>query len=225
MKGTLVNVATVLVGSAIGLAVGPRLPERIKNIIVSALGLVTFVIGLRMALKSESILIVIASMIAGGIVGELLDLEGKIEALGDYLRAKVGSTQGNFVTGFVTASLVYCVGPMTIVGSIQEGMNGRADVLYAKAMLDGAASVAFASSLGLGVAFSAVTVLLFQGALTLLGSQLAFLLEDRILNELIGTGGVMILGIGLILLDLKRLRVANYLPALVFAVLLALLFR
>ena len=225
MKGTLVNVATVLAGSAIGLAVGPRLPERIKTIIVSALGLVTFVIGLRMALKSENVLIVIASMIAGGIVGELLDLEGKLEALGGYLRAKAGSTQGNFVTGFVTASLVYCVGPMTIVGSIQEGMNGRADVLYAKAMLDGAASVAFASSLGLGVAFSAVTVLLFQGALTLLGSQLGFLLEERILNELIGTGGVMILGIGLILLDLKRLRVANYLPALVFAVLLALLFR
>jgi uncharacterized membrane protein YqgA involved in biofilm formation len=114
---------------------------------------------------------------------------------------------------------------MTIVGSIQEGVNGNADVLYAKALLDGAASVAFASGLGMGVMFSAITILLFQGTLTLFGSQLAFLLEDRILDELTGTGGVMILGIGFLLLDVKRLRVANYLPALVFAVLFALLFR
>ena len=225
MKGTLVNVAAVLAGSTVGMAVGARLPERIKTMITSALGLSTLLIGMRMAFKSNNVLIVIASMVGGGIVGELLDLERRIEAFGEFLKAKVGSRQGSFVTGFLTASLVYCVGPMTIVGSIQEGLSGNADVLYAKAMLDGAASVAFASSLGLGVAFSAVTVFLLQGALTLLGSQLAFLLEERILNELTGTGGVMILGIGLLLLDVKRLRVANYLPALVIAVLLALFFR
>jgi len=225
MKGTLVNVVTVLVGSALGLLVGSRLSDRFKTMITSGLGLVTFLIGLQMALKTQSVLIVIASLMLGGLIGEWVDLERRLEALAEYLKARVGSTHGRFVTGFVTASLVYCVGPMTIVGSIQEGLNGNADVLYAKAMLDGAASVAFASGLGLGVMFSALTVLLFQGTLTLLGSQLAFLLEDRILNELTGTGGVMILGIGFLLLDVKRLRVANYLPALVFAVLFAVLFR
>jgi len=225
MKGTLVNVAAVLAGSCVGLTVGARLPDRTKTIITAALGLTTLLIGMRMALKSENVLIVIASMVAGGIVGELLDLEGKLDAFGEYLKAKAGSTQAGFVPGFLTASLVYCVGPMTVVGSIQEGISGNADVIYAKALLDGAASVAFASSLGLGVAFAALTVLIVQGTLTLLGSQLTFLLDARVLNELIGTGGVMILGIGLLLLDVRRLRVANFLPALVFAVLLALFFR
>lgn len=225
MRGTLVNVATVLIGSALGLLVGNRLPDRGKTVITSGLGLATFLIGLQMALKSQSVLIVIASLVLGGLVGEWLDLERRLEAFGEYLKKRVGSTHGRFAAGFVTASLVYCVGPMTIVGSIQEGVNGNADVLYAKALLDGAASVAFASGLGMGVMFSAITVFLFQGSLTLFGSQLAFLLEGRILDELTGTGGVMILGIGFLLLDVKRLPVANYLPALVFAVLFALPFR
>lgn len=224
MKGTLVNVVAVLAGSGLGLALGARLPERIKQIITSGLGLATLLIGIRMAFKADNILILIGSMVAGGIVGELLDLEGKLEAFGQWLKSKARSTQGSFVAGFMTASLVYCVGPMTIVGSIQEGISGNADILYAKSMLDGAASVAFASSLGLGVAFSAVTVLLFQGTLTLLGAKLAFLMDEKILNELTGTGGLMILGIGLLLLEIKHLRVANYLPALLFAVLLKLLF-
>lgn len=224
MKGTLVNVVAVLAGSGLGLALGARLPERIKQIITSGLGLATLLIGIRMAFKADNILILIGSMVAGGIVGELLDLEGKLEAFGQWLKSKTRSTHGSFVAGFMTASLVYCVGPMTIVGSIQEGISGNADILYAKSMLDGAASVAFASSLGLGVAFSAVTVLVFQGTLTLLGAKLAFLMDEKILNELTGTGGVLILGIGLLLLEIKHLRVANYLPALLFAVLLKLLF-
>lgn len=225
MKGTLVNTATVIIGSLIGLAIGSRFTEKIKTIVLHALGLCTLLIGLRMAFKTENILLVIGSLALGGITGELLRIEDGLEKIGDLIKRKVGSESGTFVLGFVTASLVFCVGPMTIVGSIEDGISGNADTLYAKSMLDGFASIAFASSLGIGVFFSFLTVLIFQGGLTLLGSQLTFLIEPRILNELTATGGLMILGIGFYLLDIKRIKVGNFLPALVFAVILALIFK
>jgi hypothetical protein len=225
VKGTFVNVAAVLAGGGLGLLIGGRLSERMRGIITDGLGLATLVIGMRLAWKTENVLIVIGSLVAGGIIGEWLDIEGRLEALGNWLKARVRSGEKRFVPGFLTASLVYCVGPMTIVGSIQEGLNGNAEILYAKSMLDGAASVAFASSLGMGVLFSALTVLVVQGGLTLLGSRLAFLLHERILAEVTGTGGVLILGIGLLLLDVRKLRIANLLPALPLAALLAALFR
>jgi len=220
VRGTLVNVAAVLLGSGIGLAVGKRLPERLQRIITTGLGLSTLLIGMQMALKVQNMLVLIASMVIGGVVGELLGIEAGLERAGEWLKSRARSSSGTFVTGFVTASLVFCVGPMTIVGSIQEGMSGNPEIIYTKSMLDGAASVAFASSLGIGVIFAAVTVLVLQGALTLLGAQLAFLLRAEILNELTATGGLLILAIGLMLLEVKRIRVANLLPALVVVVLL-----
>lgn len=220
MRGTLVNVVAVLFGSGIGLAVGNRLPERLQRIITTGLGLSTLLIGMQMALKVQNMLVLIASMVIGGVVGELLGIEAGLERAGEWLKSRARSSSGTFVTGFVTASLVFCVGPMTIVGSIQEGMSGNPEIIYTKSMLDGAASVAFASSLGIGVSFAAVTVLVLQGALTLLGAQLAFLLRAEILNELTATGGLLILAIGLMLLEVKRIRVANLLPALVVVVLL-----
>ncbi len=220
MRGTIVNVVAVLVGSGIGLAVGKRLPERLQRIITTGLGLSTLLIGMQMALKVQNMLVLIASMVIGGLAGELLGIEAGLERAGEWLKSRAGSSSGTFVTGYVTASLVFCVGPMTIVGSIQEGMSGNPEIIYTKSMLDGAASVAFASSLGIGVSFAAFTVLLLQGALTLLGAQLAFLLRPEILNELTATGGLLILAIGFLLLDVKRVRVANLLPALVVVVLL-----
>ncbi len=225
MKGTLVNTATVIIGSLIGLAVGSRFTEKIKTIVLQALGLCTFLIGIKMAFKTDNILLVICSLALGGITGELLKIEDGLEKIGEIIKSKVKSGSGTFVLGFVTASLVFCVGPMTIVGSIQDGISGNADTLYAKSMLDGFASIAFASSLGVGVFFSFLTVLIFQGALTILGSQLTFLVEPSILNELTATGGLMILGIGFYLLDIKRIKVGNFLPALVFVVILALIFK
>ncbi len=220
MRGTMVNVVAVLIGSGIGLAVGDRLPERLQRIITTGLGLSTLLIGMQMALKVQNMLVVIASMVLGGVIGELLGIEAGLERAGEWLKTRTRSGSGTFVTGYVTASLVFCVGPMTIVGSIQEGMSGNPDIIYTKSMLDGAASVAFASSLGVGVCFAAITVLVLQGTLTLLGAKLAFLLKPEILNELTATGGLLILAIGLLLLDVKRLRVANLLPALAVAVLL-----
>ena len=220
MRGTIVNVVAVLVGSGIGLAIGNRLPERMQRVITTGLGLSTLLIGMQMALMVQNLLVVIASMVIGGVIGELLEIETGLERAGEWLKARSRSGSGTFVTGYVTASLVFCVGPMTIVGSIQEGISGNPDIIYTKSLLDGAASVAFASSLGIGVSFAAVTVLVLQGALTLLGKQLAFLLRPEILNELTATGGLLILAIGFLLLDVKRLRVANLLPALAVAVLL-----
>jgi hypothetical protein len=225
MKGTLVNTATVIIGSLIGLAVGSRFTGKIKTIVLQALGLCTLLIGMKMAFKTENILLVIGSLALGGITGELLKIEEGLERIGEIIKSKVKSDSGTFVLGFVTASLVFCVGPMTIVGSIEDGISGDASTLYAKSLLDGFASIAFASSLGVGVFFSSLTVLIFQGTLTLLGSQLTFLIEPRILNELTATGGLMILGIGFYLLDIKRIKVGNFLPSLVFVVILALIFK
>jgi uncharacterized membrane protein YqgA involved in biofilm formation len=225
MKGTLVNTATVILGSSVGLLIGARVPERIKTIVMHALGLATLLIGFKMAFKTENILLIIGSLAIGGIIGEILKLEEGLERVGDFIKRKVKSESGSFVLGFVTSSLVFCLGPMTIVGSIQDGVSGDTSVLYAKSLLDGFASMVFASSLGVGVLFSSLTVLLFQGGLTLLGSRLSFLLRPEVLNELTATGGLIIVGIGIYLLGIKRIKVGSFLPALVVAVIFALIFK
>ena len=223
MKGTLFNTTTVIIGSLLGVLIGKRFTERLNTMVMHALGLVTLLIGFKMALKTENILLVIGSLALGGIIGELIRLEDGLERLGDFIKSKVKSESSTFVLGFVTSSLVFCVGPMTIVGSIKDGMTGDASILYAKSILDGFASIAFASALGIGVIFSALTVLIFQGFLTLLGAKLSFLTDPKILNELTATGGLIIVGIGFYLLGIKRIKVGNFLPALVFAVIFALI--
>ncbi len=225
MRGTLVNVVAVLLGSGLGLLIGNRLPEKIKKVITTGLGLSVILIGMQMAFKTNNVLIIIGSLVFGGILGELLQIEEALEALGERLKAGLRFQSGGFVEGFVTASLVYCVGAMTVVGSIQEGLSGDPQILYAKSLLDGTASIAFASTLGIGVAFASLTVFFVQGSLTLLGKQLSFLLSPGILSELTATGGLLILAIGLYLLEIKRIKVANLLPALIFAVVLAAIFK
>lgn len=224
LKGTIVNVLAVLAGSGIGLIIGNRITEGIKRIIMQTLGLASLLIGVKMAIKGEDVLLIILALLGGGIVGELLDIEGRLEAMGEWLKRKARAKSASFVPGFVTASLVYCVGAMTIVGSIQEGITGNAEILYAKSILDGTASVAFAATLGVGVAFSALTVLSVQGSLTLLGSNIKFLMEEKVLNDLTAVGGLLIVGIGFYLLDIARVRVANMLPGLVLVVIFSLLF-
>jgi len=223
MKGTLVNTTTVIIGSGLGLWVGHRLPENIKRIVLQAMGLITILLGIQMALKTESVLILIGSLVLGGITGELLKIEEALESVGEYLKRRVKSESGNFVLGFVSASLLFCVGPMTVVGSLEDGLFGKADLLYIKSVLDGFASLVLSSGLGIGVLFSFLTVLIFQGSLTLLGNHLEFILREDIINEMSAAGGLLIVGIGLQLLDIKRIPVANLLPALVYAVALAYL--
>jgi uncharacterized membrane protein YqgA involved in biofilm formation len=214
MVGTLINVATVVAGSGAGLLVGSRLPERIRQTVLSGLGLMT------LALQTRNPLLMLASLLLGGVIGELLGLEERLQALGRSLETRVSGHSGEgsaFVKGFVTASLVFCVGPMTILGSIQDGLTGNYTLLAIKATLDGFASLAFSASLGIGVMFAALTVLIYQGALTLGAGLVKAVLTEAMITEMTAVGGTMILGIGLLLLDLKRVRVASFLPGLFIA--------
>ena len=218
MLGTLVNTGAIIAGSAIGLAVGPRLPEKIKTILMQALGLAVVFVGLNMALAGRATLLAIGCLLLGGITGELLNIQQRLETLGEWLRRGLRSDSGSFVEGFVSATLLYLTGAMTIVGSIQDGTVGDASTLFIKSMLDGAASIALASYLGIGVLCSALPVLVVQGGITLLASQLVFLSEPAVLNAITTTGGLLILGIGINLLEIANIRISNLLPALLYAI-------
>jgi uncharacterized protein len=210
----------------IGTFLGDRLPERVRHTVMAGIGLTTLLIGMQMALKTQHLLIVLASIAVGAIVGELIGIEAGLERLGGWLEARLGriskagagkSSATNFTRAYVTASLIFCVGPMTIVGSIQDGLTGDYQTLAVKSMLDWFTGLAFASTLGIGVAFSGVTVLLYQGLLTLGAGWLKAVLTEAMITEMTATGGLLILGIGLRLLEIKQIRVANLLPALVLA--------
>jgi uncharacterized membrane protein YqgA involved in biofilm formation len=225
--GTIVNTGAVLAGSAVGISAGKRLPERIKTILMQALGLSVLLIGLKMALSGEKMIAPIGYLLLGGITGEVLRIEERIERVGEWLKTRSGANSSSFVQGFVSASLLYLVGAMMIVGSIQDGTAGDPSTLYVKSLLDGVASVALASTFGLGVAFSALSVFVVQGSITLLASHLAsqllFLQSPEVLNAVTATGGLLILGIGINLLELKTIRTGNLLPALVYAIVGALI--
>ena len=222
MTGTFVNTAAVVAGSLLGVMIGKRLPDRVKTIVMQALGLSVILIGLQMALSGTRPLLVIGSLLLGAVTGELMDVEGRIAAIGEWLKRRFRSESSTFVQGFVTASVLYCTGAMVIVGSIRDGTVGDPSILYVKSLLDGVASIAFASSLGVGVAFSALSVFAVQGAITLLASKLAFLQSPGVIEAVTTTGGLLILGIGINILEIKQIRVGNLVPALVYAILAAL---
>jgi len=225
LKGTLVNTSAVIVGSLIGMAAGKRLPERIKTILMQCLGLSTILIGLQMALSEKDVIPTIGCLLIGALTGELINIEAAMDRLGEWLKVRVRSDSSTFVEGFVTTSLLYVTGAMVIVGSIQDGTTGDATTLYIKSMLDGVASIAFASTLGIGVAFAALSVLCVQGTLTLLASQLAFLQQPAVLGAITATGGLLIVAIGFNLLNIVKISIGNLLPALVYAALWALYIR
>jgi len=197
VKGTIVNVIAVVAGSLVGLFFARFVTERIREVIMQGLGLAVMLIGMTMAFQTNNILIVAGSMVLGGILGEVLDIEGWLDRMGERLKKRFRSESGTFVTGFVTASLVYCVGAMAVVGSLEEGIRNDPSILYAKSLLDGFASIAFASALGVGVIFSIIPIFVYQGALTLLGMYLEQFLTDAVIAELSATGGLLILGIGI----------------------------
>ena len=229
MTGTIINVITVIAGGTVGTLLGERLPSRIRHIVMQGVGLVTLVVGMSMAITTENFLLVLLSIIIGGILGEWWRLEERLDGAGKWLEARATRfpilARGEFTKGFVTASLVYCVGPIAILGSIQDGLSGDYTLLTIKSVLDGFSSLAFAASMGMGATFSAVTVLVYQGVLTLGASLFQNVLTDTIITEMTATGGVMILGTGLLLREIKRVRVANFLPALAIVPLLVVLWE
>ena len=223
MTGTFINVATVLAGTLVGWLVGARLPQRLQQRVLAGLGLTTLVIGvdLGLAWRDTSPLYVLGGVLLGGIVGEALRIEDRIAAVGDRLQAwsSRGRPHSTVSEAFFTASLLFCVGPLTVVGSIQDGLTGNYDALATKALLDGFASIALAASLGPGVAFAAITVLIVQGGISLAAGLFENILAEGsdALAALTSAGGVLIIGISLKLLDVKDVKVGNFLPALVIA--------
>ena len=225
--GTFVNVAAILAGSALGLMLRRGLPERIRGIVFQAIGLTTLVLGMQMALgvdSAEHMLQLVFAMLLGGITGEALSLEARLERFSEWLKVRVGiKGEARFTEGLVTAFLIYCIGAMTFVGALNEGLTGDRGLLLIKSVLDGFMSIALASTFGVGVAFSVVPLLIFQVAITLLGVSLGGVFTDPVINQLSAVGGVLILGIGVNLLGLTKLRLINLLPALAYAVIFTLL--
>ncbi len=222
--GTFINAATVLAGSSLGLLLRRRFPERIQAIIFQAVGLASLVLGMEMALQSENFLILIFSLILGGILGEALHLEKRLQELGDRLKQQLGSRDARFTEGLITAFLLFCVGSMTFVGAINEGLTGDRELIMIKALLDGFTSIALASAYGLGVLVSALPLLLFQGGISLLAAQMQTFFTPALITRLSAVGGVLIVGIGISLLEVKAIRTTNLLPSLLVAVILTLLF-
>ncbi len=221
--GTAVNVATVVAGTVAGVVLGERLPERVRTTVLQVVGLMTLVIGLREATTTHNVVFPLVSLLLGAVAGEALRIEERLDGIGERLRRRVerASEPGSsrFTEGFVAASFLFCVGPLTLLGSIRDGLGGpdASQLLLVKAALDGVVAVVFASTLGWGVGFSALTVLVVQGGLTAGAGAADRVLTERMVTEMTATGGVMILGIGLRLLDLRQVRVASLLPALFLA--------
>jgi len=221
--GTLANVAAVLIGGAIGLIVHDRMPKRMKTIVFQGLGLCTLVIGMSMALKMDNPLVVIFSVVLGGITGEAVRLEDAFSRLADALKARVKSDNSLFTDGLVTAFLIFCIGPMTIMGALDEGLRSDPTLLYTKSMLDGFGSIALGATFGSGVLFSVIPLFIYQYGITLCAGAAQAVLTEAMITALTATGGVLILGIGVNLLELARIRLSNLLPALVYAVVLTAL--
>lgn len=226
MTGTFINVAAVLAGTLAGVLVGGRLPERLQERVLRGLGLVTLVIGVDLALswRDTNPLYVMGGVLLGGLAGEALRIEDRLAALGDRLQrwATKPGGQSRISEAFFTASLLYCVGPLAVVGALQDGLTGNYEALATKSLLDGFASIALAASLGIGVAFSAISVLVYQGAISLGAGFFENVLAEGTdaLLAMTSAGGVIIVGLGLKLLDVTDVKVGNFLPALLFAPLL-----
>ncbi|MBQ8555924.1 MAG: DUF554 domain-containing protein [Clostridia bacterium] len=222
MTGTLINVATVLLGTAIGLLLRKGIPERMRDTVMQGQGLCVVLIGLTGAFQTTSAIGVIICMVVGSLLGAWIDIERRLGDLGASIENRVSGSKadGSLAKGFVSASLLFCVGSMAIVGSLEDGLSGDATTLIAKSVLDGVSAIFFASSMGVGVGLSAVAVLLYQGAITLMASWVGPFLSDAVINEMSAVGGLLIAGIGLnMIYDQKRIPVGNMLPAIFMPIL------
>ena len=218
MLGTIVNVVTVIVGGSIGLLLNKKLPDRFVKIFFQAVGLFTLFLGFSMALKTTHVLHMIMALITGSLIGESLKLDSLMEGLGDRLKSKLKIGNEKFTEGMLTSFLLFCIGPLTIVGAIDEGIGNSSEPLLIKSLMDGVSSIALASGLGVGVVFSALPLLIFQGGITLLAMVFGSFFPEMYAVELGATGGILLIGLGINILDIKKIKVMNMLPALVMIV-------
>lgn len=220
--GSLINAAVVALGACIGMLLGNRLPERVRLIVFQGLGLCTLSIGMQMTMQTSNPLYMVGSILAGAIIGEALRLEDAITRGGEAVKRTLKSGNARFTDGFVAASLLFCIGSMAIIGPLQEGLDGDRTIVLTKSMLDFFAAIAFGAAYGSGVALAALPIIIYQGSITLFANALRPWLSDFMRAELTAVGGIMILGIGINLLEIKKIRLSNLLPGLVVVVILCL---
>ncbi len=225
LLGTIANSAAIIIGGIAGSFFRKGISERFSNIIMSVLGLFTLVLGMMFAVDTQNALVVIFSLVIGSVIGEWIDIEKRMNDLGDYVQGKLNSGEGSFSKGFVTASLLFCVGTMSIMGSLQSGLMNNHNILLTKSILDGTISVVFASTLGIGVVLSSLPVLVYQGSIALLASSVAPYLSEAVITEMTAVGGVLLVGMGINLLEIRKLKVGNMLPAIFLPIILMLFMK
>jgi uncharacterized membrane protein YqgA involved in biofilm formation len=223
LTGTLVNAAAVIGGSLIGLAFHAKIPTRFTKTIFQGIALFTILLGVNMGLKSNAFLLIVFSLIIGGFLGELLQLETKIEKVSEFFKHRIKSKNAKFTEGLTTSFLLFCMGSMTILGSFEEGLGKAPNLLMAKSTMDGFSSIALAASLGIGVLFSAIPLLIYQSMLTLFADFLSNYLNQLVIDNLTSVGGILLIGLGINLLEIKKIKIMNLLPALLFIILFSLL--
>jgi len=225
LLGTIANAGAIIIGGIAGSFFRKGISERFSNIIMSVLGLFTLVLGMMFAVDTQNALVVIFSLVIGSVIGEWIDIEKRMNDLGDYVQGKLNSGEGSFSKGFVTASLLFCVGTMSIMGSLQSGLMNNHNILLTKSILDGTISVVFASTLGIGVVLSSLPVLVYQGSIALLASSVAPYLSEAVITEMTAVGGVLLVGMGINLLETRKLKVGNMLPAIFLPIILMLFIK
>jgi uncharacterized membrane protein YqgA involved in biofilm formation len=224
--GTLINTLTVLAGGGLGLLIGDKIPDRVRVIIVQVIGLVTLAIGLRDVMNTDNMVFPLVGMVVGAIIGEFLKIEDRLAILGELLRRKFAKNAGEskFVNGFVTATLLFCIGPLTILGAIEDASGKTPQLYIIKGTLDGFMMIIFSALYGVGALFSAVSVFVVQGTLTVFGASLDSLLDDRMRLELFAAGGLAVMAIGINLLEIKKIRLGSLLPGLILTPILVWIF-
>ncbi len=218
--GTIINAIAIIIGGGLGLLFRKGFPERSAQTTLQVLGLFTMVSGVSMAIQGREFIMILISLVAGAVLGEWANIEGRLERFGGWLEKRFHVTEGSPAKGFIYASLLFCVGSMAIVGSITDGLKGDRSILVTKAVMDGIISIPFAASMGFGVLGSALPVLIYQGGITLLASKLQSLFTPEMIRELTSVGGVIVMGIGINILGLQKIRVGNFIPALLLIILL-----
>lgn len=214
MLGTIVNTIAIIIGGTVGVFLRKGIPEGYKVTIMQGLGLSVSIVGLTGALETENILLMVLSIVIGTIIGEMARIEDRLENLGKWLENKVGNKEGGIVKGFVTASLIYCVGAMAIMGALESGLTGSHQILFAKSLIDGITAIIFASTLGIGVAFSGIVVFIYQGLIIITAAFMKPFLVESVITEMSAVGGLLIIGISFNIMEIKKIRVGNMLPAI-----------
>ncbi len=223
--GALANAIAVLVGGTIGFFAKKGIPKKYGDAIIQALSIFTFGMGIMFFLKSKEIMVLVISLALGTFLGEWIDIEKRLENFGSFIQAKMKNVAGNFSEGFVTASLIFCVGSMAIMGAMQSGLAGNHEVLFAKSALDVMASLIFASAMGIGVAFASISVLIYEGGLSLAAAAVAPFLSTAVVDEMTAVGGVLLMGLSLSILEIKKIRAGNMLPAMFLPIIIMMFMK